>query len=84
MAMAGIDHGNPGGKVDVSLAFHVPDLRVQGAFDIDLSLHSNAAGDGAFAPLGDFCVQHSGGLHESGNMAREKFDQIQVKEFKDA
>ena len=58
VAMAGVDHGDTGGKVDIAVALDIPDLGVQGAVDVDLGLHADAAGNGIGAAAGDIGVFH--------------------------
>ena len=58
VAMAGVDHGDTGGKVDIAVALDVPDFRVQRALDIDLGLNPDPARDVFVPTRGDFCVFH--------------------------
>ena len=43
MAMAGIQHRDPGGEVDVLIAFHVPHRGVFGFIGIEVTHHADAA-----------------------------------------
>jgi hypothetical protein len=43
MAMAGIQHRDPGGEVDVLVAFHVPHRGVFGFIGIEVTHHADAA-----------------------------------------
>ncbi|ENN84403.1 hypothetical protein RHSP_22855 [Rhizobium freirei PRF 81] len=58
MAMAGIHHGDAGGKIDIAAAFLVPDLGIFGAIGIDLRRHADTAGNGGVLPFGQ---GHCGG-----------------------
>ena len=49
VAMTGIEHRNAAGKVDVSLAFHVPDFGVFATVNEDLVAVAHAARYGGFA-----------------------------------
>ncbi|EWS63113.1 hypothetical protein Y695_03656 [Hydrogenophaga sp. T4] len=48
VAVAGVEHGDAAGEVDVAAAFHVPDLGVFALGDEDLVAVADAAGDGAW------------------------------------
>ena len=51
MDMTGVDHRDAGGKIDVTAALYVPELRVTGPLDEHRQLICDAAGDGRIAPL---------------------------------
>jgi len=55
MLMAGIDHGNAGGEVDVALAVLAPDLGVLGALGVDGGRVSDAARHGRNSALMKVC-----------------------------
>ena len=52
VAVAGIHHGDPGGKVDIAIAVLVPDLGVLGSLGIDLRGHPDTLGDGGILAVG--------------------------------
>ena len=60
MAMAGVDDGNAGRKVDVAAAFGVPEFRVAGTFCEQGGHHAHAAGDGGSPALGQGFLAHDG------------------------
>ena len=43
MAVAGVDDGDAGGKIDVAVAFHIPDFRILRLVGIDLRHDANTA-----------------------------------------
>ncbi len=49
--VTGVDHRDAGGKINVTTAFRVPELRVPGSLDKYRQLICNASGDGRIAPL---------------------------------
>ncbi|MNN54515.1 hypothetical protein D3C81_1693370 [compost metagenome] len=49
--VAGVEHGDAAGEVQVLAAFHVPDGGVLGALGVDLVDLADAARDGGHAPL---------------------------------
>ena len=51
MLMAGIDHGDAGGEVDIALAVLAPDLGVLGALGVDRRRMADAARHGSHPPL---------------------------------
>ena len=60
MAMAGVDDGNAGCKVDVTAALGVPEFRVAGTFCEQGGHHAHAAGDGGSPALGQGFLAHDG------------------------
>ena len=60
VAMAGVDDGNAGRKVDVAAAFGVPEFRVAGTFCEQGGHHAHAAGDGGSPALGQGFLAHDG------------------------
>ena len=58
VAMARIHHRDSRRKVDIAVAFDIPDLGIQGAIGIDLCHHPHPARDGIITAAGHFCVQH--------------------------
>ena len=60
MAMAGVDDGNAGRKVDVAAAFGVPEFRVAGTFCKQGGHHAHAAGDGGSPALRQGFLAHDG------------------------
>src|SRR6185437_6786478 len=55
MLMAGIDHGNAGGEVDVALSVLAPDLGVLGALGVDGGRVADAARHGRNSALMKVC-----------------------------
>src|SRR6185437_4528666 len=55
MLMAGIDHGNAGGEVDVALAVLAPDLGILGALGVDGGRVADAARHGRNSALMKVC-----------------------------
>jgi hypothetical protein len=51
VAMAGVDHGDAAGEVDVLLALFIDDLGIVGRFRIDREGVSDTARHGGAAPL---------------------------------
>ena len=64
--MTGIDHSNPCGEVDITVAFHIPDFGVAGLLGIDLCHHPDATGNRRVASAAHFCIQHGHFLMNSG------------------
>ena len=58
VAMPGVHHRDPGGKVDISVALDIPDFTVQRPIRVDLGHHSHPARDGVVTAFGYFGVQH--------------------------
>ncbi len=58
MTVAGVEHGDAGGKVDIALAFHVPDLRVLGTLGVEVAHHANATGRGGILAANQFGILH--------------------------
>ena len=52
--MAGVEHADAAGKVDVALAFGGPNFGVFGAFGVKIAHNAHTAGGGGQAALGDF------------------------------
>ena len=50
MAMAGVQHGDAAGEVDVAVAVGIPQQRILGALDEDRLRHRDAARHGRIAP----------------------------------
>ena len=69
MAVAGVEHGDATGKIDVALAFHVPDFGVVAAVDEDLVGVAHAARNGRFAARVQAGVGGLGGV-EHGFLLR--------------
>ncbi|MNH40835.1 hypothetical protein D3C79_1022140 [compost metagenome] len=51
MAVAGVQHGDAGGEVDVLLAFHIGDQGVVGLRSVEVAHDADAAGSGCKTAL---------------------------------
>ena len=52
--MAGVEHADAAGKVDIALAFGGPDFGIFGTFGVKIAHNAHTAGGGGQAALGDF------------------------------
>jgi hypothetical protein len=63
MAMAGIEHGDAAGKIDIALALDIPDLSVFGALCVNLKSVANTPRHRIRPPFSPFSIAgHAGFL----------------------
>ena len=58
VAMPGVDHGDPCGKVDIAVALYIPHLGIHRTVNVNLGHHTDAFGDRGITAGGDFGIQH--------------------------
>ena len=58
VAMARVHHSNASGKINIAIAFDIPDLSIFGAFSIDFGHHPNTARNGGGLAFLYICVFH--------------------------